>query len=132
MRIFVMVAGLLLSMGGQAGQLISHDAVMVGDGSTRLVNCTNSKGHLILYAPVASTETYVVRTDVRDARISDVLAQILPNGWTVRYTSPSLENDLVNLEVSTYWLDALKVVTYDYNLVTVVDGDKRQVVLGRL
>lgn len=132
MRAITMAFGLMLSLGAQAGQMIAHDAVLVGDGSTRLVNCTNSKGHLVLYSPVNSAETYVVRSDIRDARISDVMAQILPNGWTVRYTSPALEDDLVNLQASTYWLDALKVVTHDYNLVTVVDGEKRQVVLGRL
>lgn len=126
------IAALGVSGTAQAGTLITHDAVVVGDGSTRLLNCQNTKGHMVVYAPIAPAEAFVVRAATRNERLSDVLAQILPNGWTVRYTSPNVEGERVNLEVSTYWVDAVKVLTHDFNLMTIVDGEKRQLVVGRL
>ncbi|WP_455233549.1 hypothetical protein [Geopseudomonas aromaticivorans] len=127
-------AGLCLLASGQAmaAQMLVHDAVVVNDGGTRLLSCENSKGHFMLYAPIASEEAYVVRSNLRDTPLSDVFAQVLPNGWTVRYISPGVENQRVNLSVDTYWADAVKILAHDFNFVTVVDGEKRQVVVGRL
>lgn len=127
------LCGCMLSVSiAHAGNMAVHDAVVVADGSTRLVSCENTRGAFLLVRPVASTEAYVVRADVRNSALSDLLESILPAGWTVRYGSPGVENDQVNLSGDTYWVDALKVLSQDFNLLVAIDGERQEVMVGRL
>lgn len=116
----------------QAGELVVHDAVVVNDGSTRLVNCQNTRGLFVLNRPLAPAEAYVVNADIPDSSLSDALARILPAGWQVRYSSPNVENERIRLRTQTYWADALKILTTDFNLFAIVDGDRQEVIIGRL
>jgi len=116
----------------QAGELVVHDAVVVNDGSTRLVNCQNTRGLFVLNRPLAPTEAYVVNADIKDSSLSDALARILPAGWQVRYSSPNVENERIRLRTQTYWADALKILTTDFNLFAIVDGERQEVIVGRL
>lgn len=115
-----------------AAALVVQDAVQLTDGSTRLVTCDNTKGLFVIYEPINITDAFVVRTDVRNQRLADVLAGILPNGWTIRYVAPGVEDDRVNLAVSTYWADGLKVLAHDFNLFVLINGAKREVLIGRV
>ncbi|EMA2592512.1 MULTISPECIES: hypothetical protein [Pseudomonas] len=121
-----------LAMSTWAGELVVHDAVVVTDGSTRLVNCQNTRGLFVLNRALAPADAYVVNADVRNSSLSDALARILPAGWAVRYSSPNVENEQINLVVQTYWADALKILASDYNLFVIVDGEREEVVIGRL
>lgn len=121
-----------MALSAQAGELVVHDAVVVTDGSTRLVNCQNTKGLFVLNRALAPADAYVVDADVRNSSLSDALARVLPAGWTVRYSSPNVENERINLVVQTYWADALKILASDYNLFVIVDGEREEVVIGRL
>ena len=135
MKRLPIVAGALLLCGFshlQAGEFIVHDAVVVTDGSTRLVNCQNTRGLFVLSRPLHQVDAYVVKTDIARSRLSDALERILPPGWTVRYSSPNVEGELVNLRVQSYWADALKVLSQDFNLFTIVDGERQEVIVGRL
>lgn len=128
----ILCASMLSVSVAQAGSLAVHDAVLVNDGSTRLVSCENTRGAFLLVRPVAPTEVYVVRADVRNSSLSDLLENILPAGWTVRYGSPGVEDELVNLSGGTYWVDALKVLGHDFNLLVAIDGERQEVMVGRL
>jgi hypothetical protein len=114
------------------GEMVVHDAVVVTDGSTRLVNCQNTRGLFVLSRPLRSADAFVVDSDIRDSRLSDALARLLPPGWNIRYSSANVENERVNLQVRTYWADALRVLSNDFNLFTLVDGERQEVIVGRL
>ena len=70
----------------RAGEMVVHDAVMVNDGSTRLVNCQNTRGLLVLVRPIAAADAFIVNADVQNSSLSDALARVLPSGWSVRYS----------------------------------------------
>jgi len=126
------LAGAIASSLAFSGEMIVQDAVQVNDGSTRLVSCQNTKGLFVIYQPIHSEDAFVVRTDLQRQKLSDVLASIVPNGWTVRYVSPGVEAELINLRVSTYWVDGLKVLASDFNLFVLVNGEKRELLIGRV
>ncbi len=128
----ILCAGLLSATAANAGALAVHDAVAVGDGSTRLVSCENTRGAFLLVRPIAPTEVYAVQANVRDSSLRDLLENILPAGWTVRYGSPGVEDEQVNLVGGTYWADALKVLSHDFNLLVAIDGERQEVMVGRL
>lgn len=86
----------------------------------------------MLIRPIRPTEAYVIQADVRDSSLSDLLENVLPAGWTVRYGSANVENERVNLVAGTYWADALRVLSHDFNLLVAVDGERQEVLVGRL
>lgn len=134
-KIKLMAAALcagVLAMPAHAGGLAVHDAVVVTDGTTRLVSCENTRGAFLLVRPLAPTDVYVVQANVRNSSLSDLLENILPAGWTVRYGSQGVENEEVNLSGGTYWVDALKVLSHDFNLLVAIDGERQEVMVGRL
>lgn len=134
-KIKLMAAALcagVLAMPAHAGGLAVHDAVVVTDGTTRLVSCENTRGAFLLVRPLAPTDVYVVQANVRNSSLSDLLENILPAGWTVRYGSQGVENEEVNLSGGTYWVDALKVLSRDFNLLVAIDGERQEVMVGRL
>ena len=134
-KIKLMAAALcagVLAMPAHAGGLAVHDAVVVTDGTTRLVSCENARGAFLLVRPLAPTDVYVVQANVRNSSLSDLLENILPAGWTVRYGSQGVENEEVNLSGGTYWVDALKVLSRDFNLLVAIDGERQEVMVGRL
>lgn len=130
--LFAVIAAGLFACGAHAGALAVHGSVVANDGSTRLVTCENTRGAFLLVRPVSPTEIYAVRADVRDSALSDLLENMLPAGWTVRYGSPSIESERVNLVGGTYWVDALRVLSRDFNLLVAVDGERQEVMVGRL
>ncbi len=132
-KVFSIAAiSLALVATASAGDIAVHDAVLVTDGSTRLVNCENTRGAFLLVRPLSPSDVYVIRSDVRNSALSDVLERTLPAGWVVRYGSPNVEGTEVNLVGQTYWADALKTLSHDFNLIVTLDGERREIVIGRL
>lgn len=58
-----------LAMSTWAGELVVHDAVVVTDGSTRLVNCQNTRGFC------AQPSVGACRRICRERRCAEFLAQ---------------------------------------------------------
>lgn len=126
------LVGALLIPAVHAGEMAVHGAVAVTDGSTRLVTCQNARGAFLLVRPVEAAEAYVVRSDVGSSLLSDLLENIMPAGWTVRYGTPNVDREMVSLDADTYWVDALRILSHDFNLLVAVDGERREVMVGRL